>query len=143
MVKSLHHVNIRASAEQIAQLRRFYCEVLGLTEGWRPPFASRGAWLYAGEAPVIHLVEADGDATRGGAIDHVAFECSDLQPLIERLRACSVAYALSEVPVSNDVQVLFRDPLGTGVELTVRKSTRKVALRSCCGCNGGTESRQQ
>jgi catechol 2,3-dioxygenase-like lactoylglutathione lyase family enzyme len=121
-VRSVHHVNIRADAQQIAQLRRFYSEVLGLTEGWRPPFASRGAWLYAGALPVLHLVEVEADqsqAARGGVIDHVAFECSDLQPFIDRLRARGVAYAVSQLPVLHDAQVLFRDPLGTGVELTV------------------------
>jgi len=121
-VKSVQHVNFRAAADQIAELRTFYREVLGLTEGWRPPFASRGVWLYAGELPLIHLVETEADSSTfgPGVIDHVAFECDDLEPFIERLRARGVPYRLAAVPVLNDVQILFRDPLGTGVELTVK-----------------------
>ncbi|MGO7200096.1 glyoxalase, partial [Rhizobium ruizarguesonis] len=29
--------------------------VLGVSEGYRPPFASPGHWLYLDERPVIHL----------------------------------------------------------------------------------------
>ena len=119
-IEAIHHVNIRAPAGYIAKLRDFYCEIVGLREGWRPPFASRGYWLYAGPHPLVHLVEGDeveGQASEGG-VDHVAFRCSDLAPMIERLRNRGIEYQLSRVPSLGDEQLLLRDPLGIGVELT-------------------------
>ena len=120
-IEAIHHVNIRAAAADIAKLRQFYCEIVGLSDGWRPPFESRGHWLYAGERPLVHLVEsADGStgtASRSG-VDHVAFRCTDLAPMIERLRSRGIAFTLTQVPSLTDQQLLFRDPLGIGVELT-------------------------
>jgi catechol 2,3-dioxygenase-like lactoylglutathione lyase family enzyme len=117
-IETIHHVNIRAPATDIAKLREFYCDIVGLRDGWRPPFDSRGHWLYAGPHPVVHLVEG-GDMGPGGGVDHVAFRCSDLAPAIDRLRSRSIEFQLSLVPGLGDQQLLFRDPLGIGVELTV------------------------
>ena len=61
-IEAIHHVNIRAPATHIAKLKDFYCEVVGLSDGWRPPFESRGHWLYAGTQPVVHLVEGDDES---------------------------------------------------------------------------------
>jgi hypothetical protein len=38
--------------------------------------------------------------------------------MIERLRNRGIEYQLSRVPSLGDEQLLFRDPLGIGVELT-------------------------
>jgi catechol 2,3-dioxygenase-like lactoylglutathione lyase family enzyme len=120
-IEAIHHVNIRAPATDIAKLKVFYCEIVGLRDGWRPPFKSRGHWLYAGPHPVVHLVEGDenADIARASGVDHVAFRCSDLAPMIERLRSSGIGFQLSQVPSLGEQQLLFRDPLGIGVELTV------------------------
>lgn len=121
-IEAIHHVNIRASAADIAKLRQFYCEIVGLRDGWRPPFDSRGHWLYAGERPIVHLVEGAVEtastASRSG-VDHFAFRCTDLAPMIERLRSSGIEFKLTQVPSLSDQQLLFRDPLGIGVELNV------------------------
>ena len=118
-IQAIHHVNVRARAADVAILKQFYCDVVGLQPGWRPPFGSKGHWLYALDQPVLHLVEADED--RGGlcSIDHISFRCSDLAPVIARLRERHIDYRITEVPVLGDTQLFFRDPLGLGVELTV------------------------
>jgi catechol 2,3-dioxygenase-like lactoylglutathione lyase family enzyme len=124
-IEAIHHVNIRAPALDIAKLRQFYCDIVGLREGWRPPFKSRGHWLYAGPHPVVHLVEGDdgmGKAS-GGGVDHVAFRCTDLAPMVERLRNTGIGFELTQVPSLGDQQLLFRDPLGIGVELTASVSS--------------------
>jgi catechol 2,3-dioxygenase-like lactoylglutathione lyase family enzyme len=121
-IEAIHHVNIRAPATDIAKLKQFYCEIVGLRDGWRPPFESRGHWLYAGTQPLVHLVECEGDAVMDaskGSVDHVAFRCSDLAPMIERLQSSGIEFQLTQVPSLGDRQVLFRDPLGIGVELNV------------------------
>jgi catechol 2,3-dioxygenase-like lactoylglutathione lyase family enzyme len=128
-VQVLHHVNLRVRPEDIRKLRDFYCDVVGLMEGWRPPFRSSGYWLYAGDSPVVHLVEkGQGELDDGGdygkaVIDHVAFRCTDSESMAARLREHGIRYAVSEVPELGDLQFLFRDPLGNGVELSFRRLT--------------------
>ena len=122
-IRSIDHVNIRAPAGDIARLRQFYCDVVGLTEGWRPGFESRGYWLYAGTRPVVHLVEGDaGESGRqsnpGGGVDHISFRSDDLDGFVSRLRERGVQFQMSLVPTLNQRQLLIRDPLGVGVEIT-------------------------
>ena len=68
--------------------------------------------------PVVHLVEGDDDegTASGGGVDHVAFRCSDLAPMIERLRSRGIDFKLTRVPSLDEQQLLIRDPLGIGVE---------------------------
>ena len=50
----LDHVNVRTASVEL--MRAWYVRVLGLKDGWRPPFPFPGAWLYAGNDPIVHLV---------------------------------------------------------------------------------------
>src|SRR5262249_13042171 len=54
-IDTLQHVNIRCI--DAAASRDFYVQVIGLKEGYRPPFNFPGHWLYLGEVAVIHLVQ--------------------------------------------------------------------------------------
>ena len=60
-IKSLDHVNIRTSKAR--ETMNFYTEILDFSEGFRPPFNFPGAWLYAGENAVIHLVFEDSESS--------------------------------------------------------------------------------
>jgi catechol 2,3-dioxygenase-like lactoylglutathione lyase family enzyme len=120
-IRGLAHVNIRASAAMIERVRRFYTDTLGLVEGPRPPFRSRGYWLYAGDRDVMHLtidpaMSGDVPATTG-CLDHFAFAATGLDDTLARLDAANVAYEIDRVPSSGDAQVFFRDPSGIAVEL--------------------------
>ncbi|MDE2050850.1 MAG: diguanylate cyclase, partial [Gammaproteobacteria bacterium] len=95
-VHRLDHINLRASGRAFAALREFYCQVIGLRIGYRPPLASEGLWLYAGDAAVVHLVagrertETPAAAVPARAFDHVAFECSGLEEVLSRLEALRI-----------------------------------------------------
>jgi catechol 2,3-dioxygenase-like lactoylglutathione lyase family enzyme len=119
-IRAIDHVNIRAPAADIARLKQFYCDVIGLCDGWRPEFKSRGHWLYAGDHPLVHLVE--GDMVRGvgesAGIDHVSFLSDDLDSFIDKLRLRGIGFQLTRVPTLGHHQLLTRDPLGIGVEIT-------------------------
>ncbi len=127
-VHSLHHFNIRASEEELLVLRDFYCKVIGLTLGPRPPFRSRGFWLYADGVPVLHLTAAAAPEClpsmpdRRSAADHIAFSCSDLPATLDRLRRNGVSHSVDTVPLVNEIQIFLRDPSGVGVELNFRSS---------------------
>jgi len=55
-VTALNHINLRAPDALLATLRDFYCEVVGLREGPRPAFGSRGWWLYAAPGRTRNLI---------------------------------------------------------------------------------------
>lgn len=77
----IDHINIKAPPPLLREVRQFYCEVLGLEEGARPRFATRGHWLYAPSGPIVHLSEARGQKAvgAGGHLDHMAFRTTGLE----------------------------------------------------------------
>jgi catechol 2,3-dioxygenase-like lactoylglutathione lyase family enzyme len=120
-VRGLDHFNITAPADLIERVRDFYVEVIGLSEGSRPDFMSRGFWLYAGSEPLVHL-SASGpaggaEAEARGHFNHVAFSCEGLGEFVERLERAGVEYEVDEVASLDQTQLFLRDPAGVGVEL--------------------------
>lgn len=118
----IDHVNISGSAELLARCRDFYVDVLGLREGHRPPFRSRGYWLYAGDAPVVHLSQREHGiaAQPPGTLDHYAFACTGLEEMLARLRSHGIAFEMEEVPQRGQTQIFLRDPAGVAIELNFR-----------------------
>src|SRR4051812_7127739 len=58
----------------------FYCHLLGLRDGPRPPLGFDGAWLYAGGPAIVHIVgERPKSELRPGVIDHMAFYATGLR----------------------------------------------------------------
>ena len=115
------HYNLRAPRELPDELRAFYCEVVGLSMGYRPPFASFDYWLYAGDDAVLHLSEAAPGETRSvearTTFDHAAFSCTQRDEFEHRLAQRHIEYRLARVPQTGAVQIFFKDPAGNGVEL--------------------------
>jgi catechol-2,3-dioxygenase len=120
-VQAFDHYNLRAPRAVLDTLRVFYCDVVGLTVGDRPPFRRFGYWLYAGERPVLHLSEADAGENRpSGAAStfaHAAFNCTDRAAFERLLGERGIAYRSAEVPLTGQTQLFFEDPAGNGVEL--------------------------
>jgi len=120
----LAHVSIRT--RNLEASRKFYCDVLGLRVGYRPPFPFPGLWLYDdGDDAVIHLIAqaegADGylGARAGlgaGAFDHVALATDDADALRTRLSANDIGYQERLVPELEQRQLFVRDPNGVVVE---------------------------
>jgi catechol 2,3-dioxygenase-like lactoylglutathione lyase family enzyme len=52
-VGTLDHYNV--STRKLKETVQFYEDVLGFTDGPRPPFNFPGAWLYNSGHPVLHL----------------------------------------------------------------------------------------
>jgi len=116
-VLALDHVNIAGSHELIERCRAFYVDVLGLTDGPRPSFRSRGYWLYAGDRPVVHLSERDGDTIGTSALDHYAFTCEGLDDMMARLREHAVPFTIDPARDSKRAQLFVDDPAGVSLEL--------------------------
>lgn len=122
-VRGIDHINFRGSAKSLEALRAFYCDVLGLHTGQRPPLRSSGLWLYAGHSPIIHLVETpdpeviEAPSVAAPPLDHIALHCSDLEQMLERFRRLGIEHSVNEVPAAGQIQVRLLDPSGLTVEL--------------------------
>lgn len=112
MIRRLDHVNVRTA--NLDKLVRFYAEVLGLHAGERPPLGFPGAWLYAGEQPVIHLVGVEQQPTPQGSLrlEHFAFTASGLSEFLARLAALGVEYRQSRQAGTGNVVINLHDPDG-------------------------------
>jgi catechol 2,3-dioxygenase-like lactoylglutathione lyase family enzyme len=131
-ISGLHHINLRIPESEMQAVEAFYVEALGLRRGPRPGFRSLGAWLYAGDHPVVHLTQMNSGeiappgapsslpisiSERRSAVDHIALRCAELAVMRERLDRHNVEYRLTEVPTAGEIQLFLRDPCGVGVEL--------------------------
>lgn len=120
-VSGFSHFNLRADRNLLDELRSFYCDVVGLTEGARPPFRSHGYWLYAGGRDILHLTESRRGEVRhahaASTFDHVAFACTGRADIEARLREKGIDFSTDRVPATGQVQLFFQDPAGNGVEL--------------------------
>jgi extradiol dioxygenase family protein len=117
----LDHFNLRASRILLDKLKNFYCEVLGLAQGDRPPFKSFGYWLYAGNQAILHLTETKSDEPRSlgtqTTFDHIAFICTDQPAMESRLTDRNIDYKVTHVPSTGQIQIFLEDPAGNGLEL--------------------------
>ena len=98
--------------------KAFYIGLLGLTEGYRPPFEFPGAWLYCDNQAILHIIAGRPipDAIHG-VIDHIAFSASNLQSTIDTLNQQGIAYRLNRLKDHQTWQLFCTDPDGAKVEL--------------------------
>lgn len=146
MALSLNHYSIRTT--DLAACERFYCALLGLVVGPRPPFPFPGLWLYAGDTAqwsnaAVHIIGIDRNDPAGlkqylgdrdesslqgsGALDHVAFFATGLADTLKRLEANGIAPRERTVPLLNLHQIFVDDPNGIVVELNF-PAAEKAAL---------------
>jgi catechol 2,3-dioxygenase-like lactoylglutathione lyase family enzyme len=111
------HVNVRTP--NLAGMIAFYTEVLGLEVGPRPPFTFNGAWLYAGDQAVVHLVEIPEAPRPSGQLrlEHLAFAAEDLTGFVARLRAAGIEYRIGLLAGFGTRQVNVLDPDGNRLHL--------------------------
>ena len=122
-VAGLDHVNIRSG--DLDACRRFYVDALGFEEGFRPPFNSRGIWLYLDGAPVIHVLEVNEAMPRNsGSIDHIAFRAHNFDKFTARLEANGIDYEDRAVPGMDLHQLFCFDPHGIKVEFNFEGQDR-------------------
>jgi catechol-2,3-dioxygenase len=118
----LEHFNISGPIELLETVRRFYIDVLGLSDGFRPQVPTRGYWLYSGSDAIVHLNESADRQLPPPAnyLDHIALACDDVSNMEQRLQQYRIEYSLNRYPAVNLTQIFLRDPAGTGIELNFR-----------------------
>ena len=120
MILSINHIQLVAEKDLVLKLKDFYCNVVGLTEGFRPAFERFGFWLYIEDKDVLHLItpkEGDGRSPQKSSFDHVAFKTADYQSVLKKLRALNISFDEKPIPGMAAHQIFLRDPAGNRVEL--------------------------
>lgn len=120
IVRGLDHINI--GTDKLAETVAFFRDVLGLKEGWRPDFPFAGAWLYAGDTAVVHLVQLPAAKlpSREATLDHFALRIDDYDATLAALERAGVKYQQVDIPRTEIRQINVRDPNGVTVELNYR-----------------------
>jgi len=127
-IQHLDHFTLRTA--KVAETVAFFRDAIGLEEGWRPAFPFPGSWLYSAGRPLLHIVSLENHGTEldaylgaraiaegSGALDHVAFRCSDLQGHRQRLLDLGLQFNERVVPDLLEHQMFVEDPNGMAVEL--------------------------
>ncbi len=115
----LDHVNV--TTNQLEEMVAWYAEVLGLTSGPRPAFPFPGAWLYAGEHAVVHLVGHDKEPGSGSEaalkLEHFAFSATDMDAFETSLNNRGQTFEKIGVPGTNLTQFHIADPDGNHIHI--------------------------
>ena len=121
-LNGLNHYTIKPV--NLEATKDFYVDVLGLEIGYRPPLGFAGYWLYCGGQPTVHLIgprERDAHIPRvkggTGQLDHIAFACTGLAEMRERLARHRVEHEERVIPRDRQTQIFLHDPDGVAVEL--------------------------
>jgi catechol 2,3-dioxygenase-like lactoylglutathione lyase family enzyme len=120
MILSINHIQLVAEKDLVLKLRDFYCDVVGLSEGFRPAFERFGFWLYIGDKDVLHIItpkEGDGRSPQKSSFDHVAFKTSNYQAVLKKLESLNITFEEKLIPGMTAHQIFLRDPAGNRVEL--------------------------
>lgn len=120
MILSINHIQLVAEKDLVIQLKDFYCNVVGLTEGFRPAFGRFGFWLYIGDKDVLHLItpkEGDSRSLQKSSFDHVAFKTDHYQDVLQKLRRLNIPFDEKLIPGMPAHQIFLKDPAGNRVEL--------------------------
>jgi len=115
-VHAMNHFTILA--QDLGATRAFYTEILGLKEGYRPPFGFPGIWFYAGKHPILHVIGRDRlPDPKGGVFDHMAYSGRDLPAMLDKLKTRGIKHDLVKQTGSGIWQVFFYDPNGAKIEI--------------------------
>ena len=115
-IEGMNHFTVLS--KDLEKSKNFYIGVLGLTEDYRPPFAFPGAWLYAGNQAILHIMAGKPmPADAAGVIDHMAFTATNLQDTVDTLKRHGIPYDLHRLKGLDIWQLFCHDPDGAKVEL--------------------------
>jgi catechol 2,3-dioxygenase-like lactoylglutathione lyase family enzyme len=135
---ALDHVNLTTT--RLAEMCRFYEEVLGFARGPRPAFSFDGAWLYCGEHPAVHLVvvEAARRPSPEASLQHFAFRATGLGDFLEGVARFGSVPRLGFLRDFGICQVNLIDPEGNRLHVDF-----PLGEAEALGLAGATEQGQR
>jgi len=117
----VHHVNVTVPRSLENEAKRFYGDVMGMTEVPKPE-SSRGrggAWYQLGPVQ-LHLSVEDGAGYGAGenlSKRHVCYTVDDLTEAEERFRQAGVEILPDDLPIQGWRRFYVRDPGGNRLEI--------------------------
>ena len=118
-IGKLDHVNVRTT--QLDNMINWYTSVLGLRNGYRPCFPFPGAWMYAGDSPVVHLVDIDGDPGIGSEanlkLEHFALSATGVNSFVTQLDSLGEKYRRGYLADLSIIQINVWDPDGNHIHI--------------------------
>ncbi|HZS48692.1 MAG TPA: VOC family protein [Blastocatellia bacterium] len=118
-ITRLNHVQISVPIGSEDEVRRFYCDALGLKEIPKPePLINRGGlWLEIGDLQIHFGTENIDD--RAASKRHVAFEVTNLHQARATLEQNGIKIKDS-IPIAGYDRFEIRDPFGNRLEFMQR-----------------------
>lgn len=131
-LSKLAHYAVRT--DDLEASRRFYCEILGLRAGFRPPFRFPNLRLVQSEGQaelgLVHLIAVESESAEAlsaylgtsanagsGVLDHIAFLVNDWLQQRARCERHGAPYTERIVPALALFQVFLVDPSSVTIEL--------------------------
>ena len=88
-----------------------------------------GAWLYAGDQAVLHvMIRNPLPEPRAGVLDHMAFSAVGLTDTVKKLEQKGLKYSLGRQVETGVWQLFFHDPNGARVELDFTAAEKRASL---------------
>ena len=123
-IERLDHVNIVTN--RLPELVAWYEDILGLKSGPRPDFPFPGAWMYAGEHALVHLVGREGQPSIGSEVklklEHFAFSAKGMISFEKKLIEHNLPFRKTDVPGAGVIQVHLADPDGNHIHIDFDES---------------------
>ena len=115
----IHHVQITVPRSVEADAKRFYGQLLGLSEISKPhPLLGRGgAWYQLGKVQLHVSVEDIDVAHNEMSRRHVCYFVDDLDAAQAALSNAGVAIIADKQPIKEFIRFYVRDPGGNRVEI--------------------------
>jgi catechol 2,3-dioxygenase-like lactoylglutathione lyase family enzyme len=130
MIKQLAHICIRSA--DLARTEAFYVDGLGMERFF--DFERNGDlfgfYLKAGANTFIEVFKGEPD--KPGNINHVALEVSDMDALLEHLRARGIHHTEKKLGADHSWQAWLEDPDGVRIELHEYTADSSQLTRNTC-----------
>jgi len=119
IIKKLDHVNVRTA--QLGAMIDWYTNILGMRAGNRPNFSFPGAWMYADDQALVHLVGVDRDPGAGSEaplkLEHFALSATGRSEFEARLKSSGERFERNELPDFRITQINVWDPDGNHIHV--------------------------
>jgi catechol 2,3-dioxygenase-like lactoylglutathione lyase family enzyme len=121
-VFGINHINIEVTPNKLADVVAFYENIIGLKSGQRAVSKRDGAWMYCGEAPIIHIsvIEKPPYMAADIPFNHVALTCLGVDACLENLKTYNIPHRVDFRGPPEMTQIFVVDPAGIKIELNFK-----------------------
>lgn len=122
MIKGVHHIAVKPTAEQYRETVDFYTKLLGMEvkKSWGDP--ERPCLMVScGDNTCMEILGSDSEIPAGGPLAHIAFATDKVDEIIEKVRAAG--YQVTNEPMDGnlggmDIRIaFFYGPTNEHIEL--------------------------